>query len=146
MTDKDDGKLKANDQAQETPNAQEKPSDPPPVYELFDTDIYKKKHGNITIYREDVFAQEVNIQELQDFSLATFLMSNRIGLWIPKGNFDDSMHISWKVVPIKVKRIKRDGKREIAVEAVFVGLPDSRYAKLESQHMHAHGVIRRQER
>ncbi len=99
-----------------------KEREPEPVYELYDTDTYKfvTSGRKIPVYRENMFIQEVSIDEVSDFSLATFLMSNRVGMWLPKGTFQDSMEIGWNVVPIKVKRIKRDGKREVAVEAIFV--------------------------
>jgi hypothetical protein len=82
--------------------------EPELVYALFEDETFRQttKTKKIEVYREDKFTQELEISELHDFSLATFLMTNRVGVWIPKGNFEDSMEVEWKVVPIKVKRIK----------------------------------------
>jgi hypothetical protein len=91
-------------------------------YSLFNDDTYTQstKHKNITIYREDVYAKDIDIDDINDFSLATFLMNNRVGMWIEKGNFADSMEVEWKVVPIKVKRLTRGDSKVVAVEAIFV--------------------------
>ena len=92
-----------------------------PMYGLYDTENYvKKTRKNIRVYQENVYIHDIEIDEAHDFTLATFLMNNRIGLWLPDYTFPDSEGIAWKVTPFKVKKVTRDGQKRVAVEALFI--------------------------
>jgi hypothetical protein len=50
-------------------------------YELFSSPKYiEKAQGNIQVYREDKLKEESKIEAVNDFTLASFLMENKVKL------------------------------------------------------------------